>query len=213
MNNHIIFDLDGTLLDSMYVWKDVGANFLREHHITPSAHLRDILKKQTLPETAQYFKNTYNIPFTADQIVEEIIQMVANQYRDHVQLKPFVLEYLKVQQKQGTKMCILTASEATYIQTAIDRLEIAPYFEFIMTCTEAGFNKNTPTVYEFAMQRLGGTKDTTAVFEDALYAVKAAKEGGFYVVAVQDDITENDTPMIQSLCDKYIYSYQELLSE
>ena len=208
---HIIFDLDGTLLDSMYVWKNIGSEYLIKKGFCPPDNLRSIVKTLTLPQTAAYFRQELGIPYSVEEIVDTIIKMVADQYRYHIQPKPYVLDFLKKQKSAGCRMCVVTASETSYIKSAMERLHMLDYFDFVMTCTEAGYSKDTPKVFHLAMERLGGKLEDTAVFEDALYAVQTAKAGGFYVVAVQDDITEQDTPKIKQLCDRYIYSYKELL--
>lgn len=211
MENYMIFDLDGTLIDSMPIWKNVGKDFLRKYGFEIPADLDEQIKRQTLPETALSFKEAFDIPKTVDEIVLEIISMVAEEYKNTVPLKPFVKEYLEKQRQQGTKMCILTASEPSYILAAMERLDILQYFEFIATCTEMGLTKKDFAVFEKTMERLGGNKQNTLVFEDALYAIRSAKKGGFYTVAVAESTRPNDFEEIKTLADKYIESYQELL--
>ena len=211
MKKNIIFDLDGTLIDSMPVWINVGAKFLMEEGVTPPSDLMNTVKKQTLPETAQYFKERWKLKKSPTEIVARITSMVENEYRFHVPLKPYALEYLKAQKSSGIKMCVLTASESSYVQAAMHRLGLYDYFEFVLTCTELGLNKHTPEVFLYAMKKLGANMSDTMVFEDAPYAIRTAKAGGFYVVAVADDATKEETEKIKNLCDKYISSYYELL--
>lgn len=208
---HIIFDLDGTLLDSMHIWKNIGSEYLIKKGFCPPDNLQTIIKSRTLPQTADYFIQELGVPYSVEEIVDTIIQMVSEQYRHHIQLKPYVMDYLKKQKSLGTRMCIVTASESSYIKAALERLQMMDYFDFVMTCTEAGYGKDSPKVFHMAMEKLDGNLENTAVFEDALYAVRTAKSGGFYVVAVQDATTEQDAPLIKQLCDRYIYSFQELL--
>lgn len=208
---HFIFDLDGTLIDSMPVWKDTGKNFLLNHGFTPPANLQEIVKSQTLYQTAEYFQNELGLPFTADEITAEIISFVETQYRTSIPTKPFVKEFLEKEKNCGSKMCVLTASEASYIHLAMDRLDISKYFDFVMTCTEAGLYKSSPEVFYAAMERLGGTLENTIVFEDALYAIQGAKQGGFTVFAIAEPAMEAEAPEIQNLADRFITSYRELL--
>lgn len=211
MIKYIIFDLDGTLIDSMPVWKNTGQTYLERHHLPVPDNLRSILKTQTIPESAAYFREHLGATQSVEEICSEIISYVADQYAFHIPLKPFVREFLEQEKEKGTKMCVLTASEASYIHLALDRLQISDYFEFIATCTEIGANKDNPMVFEKIMERLGGTKENTAVFEDACYAVKGAKAAGLKVVAVYDAMTEQDIPEIKTLADRYILNYSELL--
>lgn len=208
---HIIFDLDGTLIDSMPVWKNTGRDFLISHGFAVPENLHSIVKTQTVSQTAAYFRQTLGVPYSVEEISKEIIQYVADAYRHHIPLKPFAREYLEKEAKNGSRMCILTASEADYILPALERLQLLDYFEFILTCSETGCYKSDAQVFEIAMKRLGGAHDNTVVFEDALYAVEGAKKGGFTVYAVADPVTEADCHLIQATADRYIHSYAELL--
>ncbi len=210
---YMIFDLDGTLIDSMPIWKNTGRNYLESHGFPVPDDLHSIVKKQTLYQTAEYFRDALGVPSEPEEIVNEIISYVAAAYRDTIPLKPFVGEYLKEQQKNGVKMCILTASEANYIQPALERLDIGKYFECIFTCTELGEYKEDGKAFLTAMKKIGGTLEDTVVFEDAYYAVKGAKSVGFSVYAVLDDSVRShqDLHKIKTIADRCISDYQELL--
>ncbi len=211
MEKCIIFDLDGTLLDSMPVWRGTGKSYLEKHHLPVPDDLISTLKKQTLPETAQYFRTKLGATQSVQEICDEIIAHVSDQYAHHIPLKPYAREYLEMEQKKGTKMCILTASEAGYIHGALERLNILPYFDFVATCTEVGGNKHDSDVFERMMKRLGGTIENTIVFEDAYYAIQGAKSGGFQVYAIADESAASEKERIEQTADRYIQSYQELL--
>ena len=105
----------------------------------------------------------------------------------------------------------MTASEPSYIFSAMKRLDIIKYFSFIATCTEMGLTKNDREAFSITMQRLGGKKENTIIFEDALYAIDTAKKDNFYVIAVSENTRAEDKLQIQQLADRYIYSYKELL--
>ena len=208
---HLIFDLDGTLLDSMPVWKGVGTAFLTNHGAATPENLHDVVKTLTVYQTAEYFRDHLDIKLTIEEIANEIISIIVDNYRFHIPLKPFAKEYLEKEYALGSKMCILTASENDYVIPALERLDILKYFEFIMTCSEVGYFKTESKVFELAMERLGGTKESTIVFEDALHAIKGAKSGNFTVYAIKDPVTERDSESLQRLAERYIENYQELL--
>lgn len=207
----IIFDLDGTLIDSMPVWKNTGHNFLQSHGFAIPENFHSVVKSQTIGQTAEYFRNDLGVTHSSEEIIKEIIQYVEEAYKNTIPLKPYVREFLDKELKNGTKMCVLTASESSYIHPALERLDLLKYFQFILTCTETGYYKTEPEVFRIAMEKLGGNIENTIVFEDALYAVKGAKKGGFTVYAIADPITEADSDSIRSVADKYIKSYKELL--
>ena len=211
--NYIIFDLDGTLIDSMPTWKGTGAAFLEKHGFAVPKNLHDIVKTLTLYQTAEYFRQELGVPMDAQSIVDEITSYVTEAYRHTIPLRPSAKEYLEAMAKKGVKMCILTASEAGYIQPALDRLDIRKYFDCILTCTELGVYKEDGRAFLTAMEKIGGTLRDTAVFEDALYAVKGAKKVGFTVYAVLDsDVREQaDIDKIKTLADCCFCDYQELL--
>lgn len=207
----IIFDLDGTLIDSMPVWKNTGRNFLLNHGFAVPENLHSVVKAQTIGQTAEYFHNHLGVTHSAEEIINEVIHFVEDAYKNTIPLKPYARDFLDKELENGTKMCILTASEASYIHPALERLDLLKYFQFILTCTETGHYKSEPEVFRIAMEKLGGTINNTIVFEDALYAINGAKKGGFTVYAVADPITEADSKLISSAADKYIKSYKELL--
>ena len=211
MKKYLIFDLDGTLLDSMPIWRNVGANFLKTQGITPPENYLEIIKSQTLSQTATYFHEELGVSLSAEEIVLAIVKMVEQQYEQEVPLKSHVLDFLKAQKKAGAKMCIATASELSYVLKALKRLKVLSYFDFVTSCTETGYTKKDPAFFHTVANRLGGTFEDTTVFEDALYAVNTAKNAGFSVYAIADDTANNEKEKIQSLCDVYVTSYKELL--
>lgn len=209
---YIIFDLDGTLIDSMPVWRGTGSGFLKNHNFPVPANLMDVVKTQTIWQTAEWFRSELGVPMAAADIVNEIVESVVQAYRHSIPLKKYAKEYLEQKQKEGIQMCILTASEADYIYPALDRLDIRKYFSHVLTCTELRKFKDNGEAYLAAMELMGGTLAETVVFEDAYYAVKGAKSVGFSVYAVLDEaIREDDTDKIIAAADLCFHSYEELM--
>lgn len=209
---YIIFDLDGTLIDSMPIWRSTGETFLKRHHFPIPENLLDIVKSQTLYQTAEYFRDTLGVPMEPEETVAEIISYVEDAYCRTIPLRKGAKAYLESMAEKGVKMCILTASEASYIQPALDRLDIRKYFDCILTCTELGEYKEDGKAYLTAMEKLGGTLEDTVVFEDASYAVAGAKAVGLTVYAILDhSVRDSEIDKIKDLADKYIVSYEELL--
>lgn len=210
---YIIFDLDGTLIDSMPTWHGTGAAFLEKHGFAVPEDIHDVVKTLTLYQTAEYFRHDLGVPFDAQQIVDEITSYVTDAYKYTIPLRPSAKEYLEAMAKKGVKMCILTASEAWYIQPALDRLDIRKYFDCILTCTELGVYKDDGKAFLTAMEKMGGTLEETAVFEDALYAVRGAKAAGFRVYAIldKDFRGQADVDKITALADCSFRDYKELL--
>lgn len=208
---YIIFDLDGTLIDSMPVWRGTGSGFLKNHNIPVPANLMEVVKTQTIWQTAEWFRSELGVPMEAEDIVAEIVEFVVDAYRHTIPLKDGAKEYLEKMAQEGAKMCLLTASEADYILPALDRLDIHKYFSHVLTCTELGKFKDDGAAYLAAMEKMGGTLADTVVFEDAYYAVKGAKSAGFQVYAVLDEVVrEDDIDKIKATADRCFHSYHEL---
>ncbi|MBQ5589290.1 MAG: HAD family phosphatase [Anaerotignum sp.] len=209
---YIIFDLDGTLIDSMPVWRGTGSGFLNNHNFPVPENLMEVVKTQTIWQTAEWFRTELGVPMEAEDIVNEIVESVVEAYRHTIPLKDGAMEYLEKMKNEGVEMCILTASEADYILPALDRLDIRKYFSHVLTCTELGEYKNDGKAYLKTMELMGGTLEETVVFEDAYYAVKGAKSVGFPVYAVLDEVVrEDDIDKIKETADHYFHSYKELL--
>lgn len=204
-----IFDMDGTLLDSMPMWDNVGQNYLRSLGIEPRKDLREILRPLSLRQAAEYMREAYSLALTTEQIMEGIDQSIEQRYFTDLPLKPGVKEMLERLHRQGVPMCIATATDRYLVEAALRRVGILDYFGFILTCSEAGFGKDRPDIYEMARERLGTDKATTCVFEDALYAVQTAKQAGFPVVGVYDASASKAIERIRTLCDRFVVSFEK----
>ncbi len=210
MKNYVIFDLDGTLLDSMFVWKDAGALFLCKKGIQAPNNLSEQLKAMSLSQSAHYLKNHFQLALSIPEIMEGIKGVVEKQYVEEVQLKPFVREYLQRLKTCHIRMCIVTASEYGHVEAALKRLRVWHYFDFILTCSDVGYGKDKPIIFQRAAEKWGVTIQEVIVFEDALYAVKTAKVAGFFTVGVYDDSAKEDTAEIKRIADMYTYNFNEL---
>lgn len=181
-----IFDLDGTLIDSMFIWDTIGEEYLKSLGIEPKENLAEVFRTFTLEQVAVYYRNHYNIKLSVKEIVEGINDMVAEIYSTKVVLKPGVSDFLKRLQSANVKMCIATVTDRSIVENILRRLNVRDYFSEIFTCAEVGYNKETPEIYREALKHLGTKKNETVVFEDVLHALKTAKDDGFNVAAVYD---------------------------
>jgi HAD superfamily hydrolase (TIGR01509 family) len=204
-----IFDMDGTLIDSMPIWDTLGETYLRRRGIVPPPGLRELLRPMSLPEAAQYFRVEFGIPDPVDEVLSQFDTLICDQYRNKVGLKPGVLPFLQRLRSQGVRMCIATATGCELAETALRRLGIADFFEFILTCADVGSGKSNPAIFSRALELLGTHIDSTIVFEDALHAIHTAKQAGFTVVGVFDLSAADDAAEISKLADGYILSFDE----
>ncbi len=202
-----IFDMDGTLLDSMYIWETVGADYLRGRGIQPPAGLRETLRPMSLLQAAEYFRAAFGLTEPPEEIVREVNELVADGYRHHFVCKPHIPELLAQLRRQSVRMCVATATDRHLAEAALRRNGIWEAFSFLLTCTEAGAGKDSPVIFRKALAALGTEKRNTFVFEDALYALKTAKADGFPVVGVYDPSADGQRAEILRLSDVYLPSY------
>ena len=198
-----IFDLDGTLLDSMYYWRHMFEIFLEGYGKKPKPDLKDKLKPLSLQESADVFRLEYGVPGSTDEVAEGINKVLEERYFHTIEAKPHVREFLELLQKNGVKICAATATDRYLVEAALKRTGLYGYFSQIYTCTEVGRGKEFPDIYLKAMEFMGERQEDTVVFEDAYYAIKTAKAAGFYVVAMADETTKEDEEGIVQAADDY----------
>ncbi|MGI5987282.1 MAG: HAD family hydrolase [Dysosmobacter sp.] len=207
-----IFDMDGTLLDSMFIWDDLGPGMLRDIGITPEEDLSEKLKVLTLRQGAAYCKERYALTQSVEEIVSLIEGRVEKFYKEEVQAKPGVAKFLSLLKMEGVWMYVATATDRHLAQAALRHAGIDGYFRGIITCQEVGHGKDSPEIYERAMTRLQSNKRDTVVFEDALHAIETAKAAGFRVCAVYDSYAEAEQDKIRALSDYYIRSFEDMFT-
>ena len=182
-----IFDMDGTLVDSMGYWQSLEREFLVSKGVTEN--LEEILeqtKPLTFPEAAAFFAEHCELDGTPEQLANDILSLMEEHYRNDVTLKPGVIPYLDRLKEQGIPMCVASATPRHLVEICLERLGLSHYFSFLLSCVEVGAGKRHPDVYLECARRLGAQPHEIAVYEDAVYAVRTAHAAGFYVVAVND---------------------------
>jgi len=202
-----IFDMDGTLTDSMFVWKDIGRRYLVSSGITPSETLWNDIKNMSMWQVADYFINVYGLKKTRDEIYHGIDALLAPMYRDEVFPKDGVFCLLDKLKAQGIKMCVASATDKYLVEMVLKKTGLFEYFSEIFTCRLVGAGKDNPLIYEKSLEHLGTPKEETLVFEDALYAIRTAKGAGFPVVGVYDTSAERNSDEIKALVDYYITEF------
>ena len=202
-----IFDFDGTLFDSMFIWDDIGAKYLRSLGKEPKPSMREDVRALSLYQSACYFRKEYDLSLTAEQIMTGINQIIEHFYVYEVLPKPGAVDFLERMKEAEIRMCIATASDRCHIQAALDRCGMRHYFDAVFTCSEVGYGKDEPFIFRKAMAHFNADRNTTVVFEDAIHAVQTAKEDGFSVVAVFDSSEKRQTE-IRNLSDCYIADFE-----
>ena len=205
-----IFDFDGTLVDSMFIWDTFGEDYLRTLGKEPRENLTETFKTFTLEQAAEYYRAQYGVTLSVGEIVDGVNEMVSEIYRTKVALKKGVLEFLRDLRSKGVKMCVATVTDRPIVEDVLKKLGIRDFFTEIFTCAEVGYNKETPHIYRAALKALGTKKDETVVFEDAVHALMTAKNDGFTVAAVYDKHEAKQIEM-RSEADYYISDYERFV--
>lgn len=207
-----IFDMDGTLVDSMMYWHNLGQEYLESKGVT--GDLNEVLersKPMTMVESGALFIQEFGLAGTPESVAAEINAVMEGHYRCDVQLKAGAKEYLEQLRRAGIKLCVASATAEDLVQVCLTRLGVADYFEFLLSCETVGTGKNRPDVYFAAAERLGAAVENTVVYEDAWYAVRTAKNAGFRVVAIYDNNSRARWDEIRAMADTPIESWTELL--
>ncbi|MCI8560586.1 MAG: HAD family phosphatase [Dorea sp.] len=199
-----IFDVDGTLLDSMEIWEDAGIRYLRRIGVMPEEGLSGVLYSMTMSEGAEYVKEHYHLPFSIDEIIQGVLDTVRDFYFYEVLPKSGAKELLSWIKDKNITIAAATASDREHVEAAFERLGIAGYFGQIFTCREVGSGKRHPLIYEKAAAYLGWKPEEILVFEDAFYALMTAKKAGFRTVGIYDRFSEGEQEEIKKQADVYL---------
>lgn len=206
-----IFDLDGTLLDSMNIWHDVDVEFFKRRNLPLDSSYVDIIKNMHLPAAAVYTKEKYNLKESAEQIVDEWLQLCSEAYLSNVDLKPGVYNYLQKLHDKGVRMAFATASEKIVCEQTLKNHGIFDFFTDFAYVSEINIGKTEPDIYLLACERIGLNPHECIVFEDIIEGIRSAKKANFITCGVYDKSSEQDTDEIRNIADYYIKSFDELL--
>lgn len=198
-----IFDVDGTLLDSMSIWDTIGADYLRSIGYEPRENLNEVFKNMSLLQAAEYYRREYGVTRSIEEIMDGVNAMLEHFYQYDAPMKLGVAELLERLRRKEVKLCIATATDRYLVEAALERCGVLSYFDEIFTCNEVGHGKDEPIIFEAALRFLGTEKTKTVVFDDALYAIRTAKKAGFPVAAVYDS-HEKAQAEIRALADLYL---------
>ena len=208
MNKGAIFDVDGTLLDSMPVWENAPDRFLEGLGIEAEPGLFEIMLRMSLDEGAAYLKSAYKLDMTYQEIKDGVLGVIRDFYFYQAQPKPGAREFLQELKERHIPMYIATSSNREHIRAAFERLKMDQYFDGMITCEEAGAGKSDPSIFLMAAEHMGMQPADIFVFDDVINAVRSANSAGFVTVGVYDpsSIADNDAMRKESWI--YIHSLE-----
>lgn len=203
-----LFDLDGTLIDSMWVWERLLRDFLVKHNLKPIPEVIDKIAYMSLAQSSVYVRDVYGLSMTAEEILAQWRQAVYHAYAEEITLKPGAKDYLEKQKEKKVKIGLVTACDPTLVQACLKHNGVLDLFDAITYVDDVGIGKQMPDIYEEALRRLQCKAEEAVLFEDILVGVRTAKKMGLHVVAVEDSQEEKEA--LKQEADLYIRNFLEL---
>lgn len=205
-----VFDLDGTLLDSMKIWHDVSLVYMRLQGIEPPKDFEKKFLKLSIVQAAELFNKDYFPKIPVEEIIKQINALVEDFYFNEALPKKDVEKVLQYFKENNVKMCVATATDRYLVEKCLERNNLLQYFSKIFTCTEVGSGKDTPVIYAKALEHLNTPEENTYIFEDSFYAIRTAKAALFNVIAIEDEY-ETQKEKAGSRADFYLRNWSEIL--
>ncbi len=206
-----IFDVDGTILDSMNVWGEVAVEFFAMYKCEIDDKIKHEIKEMQLEESFPYLIKLWSLDIEVEDAINTMRKMIINEYKNNIPPKEYVCEYIKKLHNDGVKIAVATSSYRELCESAFKRLGILDYIDAYAFSNEVGCDKSNPDVYLLAAQRIGVNPEDSFVYEDIVSGIEGAKKGGFKTCAVYDASNENETDILKEKADIYIKSWKELL--
>ena len=205
-----IFDVDGTILDSMRVWEDMTARFLKKYDIELTAEMVEDFRNMTLEVSLPLIVSTFGLDIDENGVFEEFNRMAFEEYTERVPAKPGAAEYLRRLSDAGVKIAVATSGFPDACRGAFARLNISRYIDAYAFSSEVGVDKSNPDVYLLAAERIGVEPAECMVFEDILAGIKGANLAGMQTTAVFDLSNRSETEELRKNADRYITDWSEL---
>ena len=199
-----IFDMDGTLTESMHLWIEIGRRYLEGLGYKVSPEQNHEMTRLLLEPMALYMQDEFGLAKSQEQIIAEINKIVEPGYFEDVAVKPTVVESLEAMQERGIRMCVATATDRHLTEACLKRNGIDRFFSAIFTCGEEHCNKRTSQIYDKARAHLGTSPEETYIFEDTYVSILGAKQSGCRVVALEDRWSVKKRDLIKETADVYV---------
>lgn len=209
--NGAIFDLDGTLLDSMVMWRNLAIRYLNMKGVYETGNIVAEIRYSPLKDACRHISEKYINSLSPQEVYDEIMQMIYDFYKNEVNFKPGAREYLDHLKEKGIKMSLATSTDREFFIPALKRLDGEKYFEGYVTDVEVGKSKHFPHIYNRAREIIGTDISKTTVFEDIYVGANTAKCAGYRVVGVYDIMAEPESESLKKVCDIYVRTLDELI--
>ena len=211
MKKAVIFDFDGTIANSRYVWQKVDVDFFAKRGMEITRDYVEAISVMSFYNGAVYTKEKYNIKESVEEIMNEWNSQALREYKENVVLKPFVKEYLRELKDRGYKIGLATAALHDYYIPVLEREGVLDCFDVFTDTRDDARDKNFPDIYLLCAEKLGSNSANSIVFEDVLKGVKSSVSAGFNTTAVYDNQPENQWEIIKNTANRHIMDFSELL--
>ncbi|MGM9662105.1 MAG: HAD family hydrolase [Oscillospiraceae bacterium] len=208
---YYLFDLDGTLTDSNGVWVEVDTVFLARRGLPYTQEYAEAVAHTIFPLAAKFTRDYCHIPDSEEEIMAEWMALAGDRYSKTVGLKPYAREFLEQCRARGVPMSLVTACVPEHCRAALQRHDLAGYFQHLIFAQELGMEKSDPTFYLEASRRCGAAPADCVLFDDSIRSCRSAIAAGMQAVGVYDDLFRRDEEALRGLCSRYIMSFRELL--
>lgn len=206
-----LFDLDGTLIDSTSVWRQVDYQFLANHNLEMTDEYMTNITRSTFPIAAQYTKEYYHLDLTPEEIIKEWTSLVQDAYQNHIPLKPGVREYLEVASASREPMAIVTSCAPELGLAVLNRHGITSLFQHLIFAQDLGIEKRDPRFFQHVVDHLNVSPSDCTLYEDAPENSAIAKDMGMTVIGILDPLYVKEEPKMHQICDRCIRDFTELL--
>ncbi|WP_455538059.1 HAD family hydrolase [Terrisporobacter sp.] len=206
-----VFDLDGTIIDSMDVWEKIDVGFFAKRNLNMPNDYMEKINNMSFEESAKYTIKRFNLNEGEIDLIEEWNEMAVYEYTHNIKLKPNVKAYLEKLKENNIKIALATASPKELYEPVLKNNKIFDYFDAFTSLEEVKKNKSYPDIYLLAAKKLKVNPRDCVGFEDILVGIKNMKKINFKVVGVYDKHSSNEIEDIKKNCDKFIYDFKELL--
>ena len=211
--NAVIFDMDGTLVDSMWVWTSIDKDYIEKYDLVIPERFHENMEGMSFTETAQYFLKTFpQLPYTVEEIKQEWYDMSFDKYTHEMSLKEGALELLNYLHANHIKVGIATSNDRKLVEASLTSMGVLDLFDTISTSCEVQAGKPAPDVYLNAAKNLGVSPSECLAFEDVPMGIMAGKNAGMKVCAVDDKFSRSQDEKKRELADYYIHDYHEVLN-
>lgn len=206
-----IFDFDGTLVDSMWVWDNLLVDFLKKYDYETPGIVLSSVAYMSLEQSSKYICKNFELPLTPTEVYDTWRNMIYDGYAKEIRPKDGAIQFLSKLKNMGKTLSIATANSKELTELCLKNNSMLGLFDVLTYADEVGEGKSSPKIYLESLERMNLKSEDCVLFEDILKAVETAKTIGLNVVAVRDESAKHESELLKQTADIYIKSFYELI--